>query len=175
MSVRLLLFLLLIFLIGCKSSYINEGKVIPDKEYKHYYVLSDQGTDQDVQEKVKTVTNKIKNAFANKKPVTKDESTSPKKITSEPVKTKQPITIPKRRVRDLQSITTLPQEVKLMPMTEEQVEVVNLKNNVVTYISYLQAIIIIVLLVIILIIFKIKKKHNKVKETTSTTVLNHDK
>ena len=70
--------------------------------------------------------------------------------------------------------SNLPEEVKLMPMTEEQVEVVNLKNNVVTYISYIQAIIIIVLLVTILIIIKVRKKYNKVKETTSTIVLNHD-
>ena len=164
MSLRVFLFLLFIFLVGCKSSYINEGKVIPDKEYKHYYVLQEQGTDKDVQEKVETVTDKIKNVFK-KKPVNLAETEKPSKtVQSVKPKTVKPVTVPKRRVRETQPISKLPtivEEEKLMPMTQEQVEIVELKNDFAIYLTLLQAVVILGLSIFIIFLYK-KKKETKI-------------
>ena len=183
MLARLVLFLFLIFLLGCKSSYIHEGKVIPHDDYKHYYVLQEQGTDKDIGEKVETVKNKVTGVFK-KKPVDKQEPEKPS--TRQSVSTDQlnrskikRVSIPKRRVREVQSsVTRLPDPVedKLMPMTPKQVEIIDLKNDFVTYLSYIQAIIILILLIFIIVKLQKKSsvsKKNKNKDTGK--VLNHDK
>ena len=123
MSFRLFI-LSLILLCGCKSSDINQGKVISHDEYKHYYVVKDQGTDKDIGEKVDTVADKIKKVFKKDPPVKSATTTKPETVTVTKPKVVPPIKLPKRRVRDTQEITELPiivDETKLMPMTEEQV------------------------------------------------------
>jgi len=165
-------------LLGCKSTYVHEGKVIPDKEYKHYYVLQDQGTDKDLGEKVKTVKDKVTSVFK-KKPVDKQEPEKP--AVKQSVSTDQlnrskikKFSIPKRRVREVQSpVTELPAPVvkdKLMPMTPKQVEIVNLKNDFVMYVAYSQAVIILIILVYF---WFTRTKKNKIIDDGK--VLNHDK
>ena len=63
---RYFLFVFLLLFVGCKSTYVHEGKVVPHNEYKHYYVVKDQGPHKNVQEHVETVTDKIKNVFKKK-------------------------------------------------------------------------------------------------------------
>tara|TARA_R100000908_G_C3727021_1_gene127726 strand:- start:32 stop:550 length:519 start_codon:yes stop_codon:yes gene_type:complete len=164
MSYKYFLFVFLMLFVGCKSSTIHEGKVIPHDEYKHYYVVKDQGTHKNVQEKVETVTDKIKKVFK-KKPVT---SSSPKKastsVESAKPKTVKPVQIPKRRIRETQPVTELPVIVtdeKLMPMTEEQVEIIELKNDYVIYLTILQALLILGLSIFAIILYN-KKRDKKI-------------
>ena len=165
MAFRLFI-LSLILLCGCKSSDINQGKVIPHDNYKHYYVVKDQGTDKDIGEKVDTVADKIKKVFK-KEPVKAETTTKPETITVTKPKVVPPIKLPKRRVRDTQEITELPiivDDTKLMPMTEEQVEIVELKNSFVTSVAYVQAIFILGLVSFIFYIYYKNKKKKIVSD-----------
>ena len=166
MSFRLFI-LSLILLCGCKSSDINQGKVISHDEYKHYYVVKDQGTDKDIGEKVDTVADKIKKVFKKDPPVKSATTTKPETIAVTKPKVVPPIKLPKRRVRDTQEITELPiivDETKLMPMTEEQVEIVELKNSFVASVAYVQAIFILGLVGFILYIYHKNKKKKIVSD-----------
>ena len=94
-------------------------------------------------------------------------TTKPETITVTKPKVVPPIKLPKRRVRDTQEITELPiiiDETKLMPMTEEQVEIVDLKNNFVTSVAYVQAIFILGLVGFILYIYHKNKKKKIVSD-----------
>ena len=165
MALRLFI-LSLILLCGCKSSDINQGKVISHDEYKHYYVVKDQGTDKDIGEKVDTVADKIKKVFK-REPVKAATTTKPETITVTKPKVVPPIKLPKRRVRETQEITELPiivDETKLMPMTEEQVEIVELKNSFVASVAYVQAIFILGLVGFILYIYHKNKKKKIVSD-----------
>ena len=165
MSFRLFV-LSLILLCGCKSSDINQGKVISHDEYKHYYVVKEEGPDKDIGEKVDTVADKIKKVFK-REPVKTSTTTNPETITVTKPKVVPPIKLPKRRVRDTQEITELPiivDDTKLMPMTEEQVEIVDLKNNFVTSVAYIQAIFILGLVSFILYIYHKNKKKKIVSD-----------
>ena len=162
MALRLFI-LSLILLCGCKSSDINQGKVIPHDNYKHYYVVKDQGTDKDIGE---TVADKIKKVFK-KEPVKAATTTKPETIAVTKPKVVPPIQLPKRRVRETQEITELPiivDETKLMPMTDEQVEIVELKNSFVTSMEYVQAICIFGLVGFILYIYHKNKKKKIVSD-----------
>ena len=166
MSFRLFI-LSLILLCGCKSSDINQGKVISHDEYKHYYVVKDQGTDKDIGEKVDTVADKIKKVFKKDPPVKSATTTKPETITVTKPKVVPPIKLPNRRVRETQEITELPiivDETKLMPMTEEQVEIVELKNSFVASVAYVQAIFILGLVGFILYIYRKNKKKKIVSD-----------
>lgn len=166
MSFRLFI-LSLILLCGCKSSDINQGKVISHDEYKHYYVVKEEGPDKDIGEKVDTVADKIKKVFKKDPPVKSATTTKPKTITANKPKVVPPIKLPKRRVRETQEITELPiivDETKLMPMTEEQVEIVELKNNFVASVAYVQAIFILGLVGFILYIYHKNKKKKIVSD-----------
>ena len=163
MFYRYVVFVILL-LVGCSTPAVKEGKVIPHDEYKHYYVVKDQGTDQNVQEKVETVTDKIKKVFK-KDPINSSKSEKPPtEVKSVKPKTVKPVTVPKRRVRETQPVTELPiivEEEKLMPMTKEQVEIVELKNDFTVYLTLLQAVIILSLSVFIIFLYK-KKKEKKI-------------
>lgn len=163
MSWRYIFFAFLL-LVGCSTPAVKEGKVIPHNEYKHYYVVKDQGTDQNVQEKVETVTDKIKKVFK-KDPVNSSKSEKPPtEVKSVKSKTSKPVVIPKRRTRQTQPVTELPivvEEEKLMPMTKEQVEIVELKNNFAVYLTLLQALVILGLSIFIIFLYK-KKKEKKI-------------
>jgi len=166
MAFRLFI-LSLLLLCGCKSSDINQGKVISHDEYKHYYVVKDQGTDKDIGEKVDTVADKIKKVFKKDPPVKSATTIEPETITVTKPKVVPPIKLPKRRVRDTQEITELPiivDETKLMPMTEEQVEIVELKNSFVASVAYVQAIFILGLVGFILYIYHKNKKKKIVSD-----------
>lgn len=159
MSCRYLSFAVLLLFVGCKSSTIHEGKVIPHSEYKHYYVVKDQGPDKNVQEQAKTVTDKIKKIFS-KKEVDSKESQTP----TNSVQQSKPVKIPKRKLRETQPVTDLPIIVnkdKLMPMTEEQVEIIELKNDYVIYLTILQAFLILGLSIFVIIIYN-KKRDKKI-------------
>ena len=168
MSCRYLSFAVLLLFVGCKSSTIHEGKVIPHDEYKHYYVVKDQGTHKNVQEQAKTVTDKIKKIFS-KKEVDSKESQKPKTpVQTVKPKTKKPqskpVKIPKRKLRETQPVTDLPIIVnkdKLMPMTEEQVEIIELKNDYVIYLTIFQALLILSLSIFVIIIYN-KKRDKKI-------------
>ena len=165
MSFRLFV-LSLILLCGCKSSDINQGKVISHDEYKHYYVVKEEGPDKDIGEKVDTVADKIKKVFK-REPVKTSTTTKPETITVTKPKVVPPIKLPKRRVRDTQEITELPiivDETKLMPMTEEQVEIVELKNIFVASVAYVQAIFILGLVGFIIYIYHKNKKKKIVSD-----------
>ena len=165
MSFRLFV-LSLILLCGCKSSDINQGKVISHDEYKHYYVVKEEGPDKDIGEKVDTVADKIKKVFK-REPVNTSTTTKPETITVTKPKVVPPIKLPKRRVRETQEVTELPiivDETKLMPMTEEQVEIVELKNNFVASVAYVQAIFILGLVGFILYIYHKNKKKKIVSD-----------
>ena len=166
MSFRLFI-LLLILLCGCKSSDINQGKVISHDEYKHYYVVKEEGPDKDIGEKVDTVADKIKKVFKKDPPVKSATTTNPETIAVTKPKVVPPIKLPKRGVRETQEITELPiivDETKLMPMTEEQVEIVELKNNFVISVAYIQAIFILGLVGFILYIYHKNKKKKIVSD-----------
>ena len=166
MAFRLLV-LLVLLLCGCQSSDINQGKVIHHDDYKHYYVVKDQGTDKDIGEKVDTVADKIKKVFKKEPPVKSATTTKPKTITTNKPKAVKPIQLPKRRVREIQDEPSLPiivDETKLMPMTEEQVEIVELKNNFVASVAYIQAIFILGLVGFILYIYHKNKKKKIVSD-----------
>ena len=166
MSFRLFI-LSLIFLCGCKSSDINQGKVISHDEYKHYYVVKEEGPDKDIGEKVDTVADKIKKVFKGKPPVKSATTTKPNTVTANKPKVVKPIQLPKRRARETQEITELPiiiDQTKLMPMTEEQVEIVELKNNFVASVAYVQAIFILGLVGFILYIYHKNKKKKIVSD-----------
>ena len=78
---------------------------------------------------------------------------------------------PKRRTRQTQPVTELPivvEEEKLMPMTKEQVEIVELKNNFAVYLTLLQAVVILGLSIFIIFLYKKKKK----KKINNGKVLN---
>jgi len=162
------LFVLLVLLLcGCQSSDINQGKVIHHDDYKHYYVVKDQGTDKDIGEKVDTVADKIKKVFKKEPPVKSATTTKPKTITTNKPKAVKPIQLPKRRVREIPDEPVLPiivDETKLMPMTEEQVEIVELKNNFVASVAYVQAIFILGLVGFILYIYHKNKKKKIVSD-----------
>ena len=158
MSFRLFV-LLVLLLCGCQSSDINQGKVIPHDEYKHYYVVKEQGPDKDIGEKVDTVADKIKKVFK-KEPSVKSANTNKPKVV-------KPIQLPKRRVREVQEVTELPiivNETKLMPMTEDQVEIVDLKNNFITSVAYVQAIFILGLVGFVFYIYHKNKKKKIVSD-----------
>lgn len=158
MSFRLFV-LSILMLGGCQSSDINQGKVIPHDEYKHYYVVKEQGPDKDIGEKVDTVADKIKKVFK-KEPSVKSATTNKPKVV-------KPIQLPKRRVREVQEVTELPiivNETKLMPMTEDQVEIVDLKNNFITSVAYVQAIFILGLVVFVFYIYHKNKKKKIVSD-----------
>lgn len=144
---------------GCQSSDINQGKVIPHDEYKHYYVVKEQGPDKDIGEKVDTVADKIKKVFKKEPPVKSATTNKPKVV--------KPIQLPKRRVREVQEVTELPiivNETKLMPMTEDQVEIVDLKNNFITSVAYVQAIFILGLVGFVFYIYHKNKKKKIVSD-----------
>ena len=165
MTFRLFI-LSLLLLCGCKSSDINQGKVISHDEYKHYYVVKEEGPDKDIGEKVDTVADKIKKVFK-REPVKAATTTKPETITVTKPKVVPPIKLPKRRVRETQEITELPiivDETKLMPMTEEQVEIVELKNNFVASVAYIQAIFILGLVGFIIYIYHKNKKKKIVSD-----------
>ena len=165
MTFRLFI-LSLLLLCGCKSSDINQGKVIPHDEYKHYYVVKEEGPDKDIGEKVDTVADKIKKVFK-REPVKTSTTTKPVTVSVTKPKVVPPIKLPKRRVRETQEITELPiivDETKLMPMTEEQVEIVELKNNFVASVAYIQAIFILGLVGFILYIYHKNKKKKIVSD-----------
>jgi hypothetical protein len=165
MAFRLFI-LSIILLCGCKSSHINEGKVLSHDEYKHYYVVKEQGTDKDIGERVDTVAEKIKKVFK-KEPVKVETTSKSKTVETTKPKVVPPIKLPKRRVRETQEITELPiivDETKLMPMTEEQVEIVELKNNFVASVAYVQAIFILGLVGFILYIYHKNKKKKIVSD-----------
>ena len=172
MLVRFLSFFLLVCC-GCKSTHVNQGKVIPHDEYEHYYVVKDEGTDKDIQEQVVSFTDKVKNVFKKDPPVQTKNTVKPKTIESKkPKQEVKPIQLPKRRVRDTQPITDLPivvNETKLMPMTSEQVKIVDLKNNVITTLAYIQAFLIIFLTGVIVYVFR--KKNKTKKEINNDKVL----
>jgi len=166
MSFRLFV-LLVLLLCGCQSSDINQGKVIHHDDYKHYYVVKEEGPDKDIGEKVDTVADKIKKVFKKKPPVKSATTTKPNTVTANKPKVVKPIQLPKRRVRETQEITELPiivNETKLMPMTEEQVEIVDLKNNFVTSVAYIQAIFILGLVGFIFYIYHKNKKKKIVSD-----------
>jgi len=103
------LFVLLVLLLcGCQSSDINQGKVIHHDDYKHYYVVKEEGPDRDIGEKVDTVADKIKKVFKKDPPVKSATTTKPKTITTNKPKAVKPIQLPKRRVREVQEVTELP-------------------------------------------------------------------
>lgn len=161
------LFVLSVFLCGCKSTDINQGKVIHHDDYKHYYVVKEQGTDKDIEEKVDTVADKIKKVFKKEPPVKSATTTKPKSIAVNKPKVVKPIQLPKRKPRETQEITELPiivDNTKLMPMTEEQVEIVELKNNFITSVAYVQAIFILGLVGFILYIYHKNKKKKIVSD-----------
>jgi len=137
---RFFLFLT-VLLVGCKTSDINQGKVIPHDEYDQYYVVKEQGTDKNVQENVESITDKVKNVF--KKKPTKQS----KKVTKKLPTTNKVVNIPKRRVRTSQKKLEpiVVEGGKLMPMTNNQVEIVELKNSFISTVTYVQAFIIICL------------------------------
>ena len=158
MSFRLFV-LSILMLGGCQSSDINQGKVIPHDEYKHYYVVKEQGPDKDIGEKVDTVADKIKKVFKKEPPVKSATTNKPKVV--------KPIQLPKRRVREVQEVTELPiivNETKLMPMTEDQVEIVDLKNNFITSVAYVQAIFILGLVGFVFYIYHKNKKKKIVSD-----------
>jgi len=166
MAFRLFI-LALIILCGCQSSDINQGKVIHHDDYKHYYVVKEQGTDKDIKEKVDTVADKIKKVFKKDPPVKSATTSKPKTIVANKPKVVKPIQLPKRRVREVQDEPALPiviDETKLMPMTEEQVEIVELKNNFVASVAYVQAIFILGLVGFILYIYHKNKKKKIVSD-----------
>ena len=165
MTFRLFI-LSLLLLCGCKSSDINQGKVIPHDEYKHYYVVKEEGPDKDIGEKVDTVADKIKKVFK-REPVKAATTTKPETITVTKPKVVKPIQLPKRRVREVQEVTELPiivNETKLMPMTEDQVEIVDLKNNFITSVAYVQAIFILGLVGFVFYIYHKNKKKKIVSD-----------
>ena len=165
MSFRLFVLLVLLLCV-CQSSDINQGKVIHHDDYKHYYVVKEEGPDKDIGEKVDTVADKIKKVFK-REPVKTSTTTKPKTIEANKPKVVPPIKLPKRRVRETQEITELPiivDETKLMPMTEEQVEIVELKNNFVASVAYVQAIFILGLVGFILYIYHKNKKKKIVSD-----------
>ena len=165
MAFRLFI-LSIILLCGCKSSHINEGKVLSQDEYKHYYVVKEQGTDKDIGERVDTVAEKIKKVFK-KEPVNVETTTKSETVEATKPKVVPPIKLPKRRVRETQEVTEIPiviDNTKLMPMTEEQVEIVELKNSFVASIAYVQAIFILGLVGFILYIYHKNKKKKIVSD-----------
>jgi hypothetical protein len=165
MAFRLFI-LSIILLCGCKSSHINEGKVLSHDEYKHYYVVKEQGTDKDIGERVDTVTEKIKKVFK-KEPVNVETTTKSETVEVTKPKVVPPIKLPKRRVRETQEVTEIPiviDDTKLMPMTEEQVEIVELKNSFVASVAYVQAIFILGLVGFILYIYHKNKKKKIVSD-----------
>jgi len=161
MSFRLFV-LSILMLGGCQSSDINQGKVIPHDKYKHYYVVKDLGPDKDIGEKVDTVADKIKKVFKKKPPVNSATTTKPKTIVVNESKVVKPTQLTKRRVEEVSGVTELPiivNQTKLMPMTEDQVKIVDLKNNFVTSVAYIQSVFILSLVgFIFYIYYKNKKK-----------------
>ena len=164
---KVLLGLLFVLFVGCKSSYINEGKVIHHDDYDHYYIVKEQGTDKNIEEKVETITDKVKSVFK-KKPVKSDT-----------VKTNKPVKIPKRRVR---KVTPVPSPViqvdesKLMPMTKRQVEIVELKNDLVISVAFVQSILLLISIIFIIVLWRRhKKKPQNKPQNTNDKVLDHDK
>jgi hypothetical protein len=165
MMSRLLLLILISFIFfGCKSTDIHEGKVISHEEYDQYYVVKEQGTDKNIQEKVETFTDKFKKVFK-KDPV---KSTTPIKSTkTKPGRvsvTNNVLNISKKPVKNIQLVPKTPIIIggeKLMPMTNEQVEIVNLKNTFISTITIIQSIIILCLAVYLVYKLKNKKKKNK--------------
>lgn len=158
---RWLLFLLIIlFFFGCKSSDIHKGKVIPAEKYSHYYVIKEQDTDKNVQEKVETFTDKIKNVFK-KEPV---RQSTPIKLDPKINSKKDPVTSSKKII-EVQDISQRPsitlEGERLVPMTTEQVEIVELKNTFINSVTFIQAIIILCLGGFIIYFLK-KKKSTKI-------------
>ena len=171
MLVRFLSFFLLVCC-GCKSTHVNQGKVIPHDEYEHYYVVKDEGTDKDIQEQVVSFSDKVKNVFKKEPPVQTKNTVKPKTIESKKPKQEiKPVQLPKRRVRATQQVTELPivvDDTKLMPMTQEQVKIVKLKNDFTVYLTLLQAVVILGLSIFIIFLYKKKKK----KKINNGKVLN---
>ena len=160
---------LFILLVGCKTSYINQGKVIPHDDYEHYYVVKEQGTDKDVQESVESISDKVKKVFK-KKPVKKPTTVT---ATKELLTTNNIVKIPKRRVRYTEKGNPEPIVIdggKLMPMTNDQVEIVELKNTFISTVTYIQAFVIVCL--VGFLYFSSPKKSKKKINKDNNKVLN---
>ena len=122
-------------------------------------IIGKNTDDLDLGNSIQKDADKIKKVFKKEPPVKSATTNKPKVV--------KPIQLPKRRVREVQEVTELPiivNETKLMPMTEEQVEIVELKNNFVASVAYIQAIFILGLVGFILYIYHKNKKKKIVSD-----------
>jgi len=164
MSRWLLLLLISFIFFGCKSTDIHEGKVIHHDEYDQYYVVKEQGTDKNIQEKVETFTDKVKKVFKKDPEKSTDSIKNAKTNPSIVLVTNNVPKVPKKSNNNIQPVTESPIIIggqKLMPMTNEQVEIVNLKNTFISTITIIQSVIILCLAIYLVYKLKYKKKKNK--------------
>tara|TARA_R100001463_G_scaffold106973_1_gene161572 strand:- start:201 stop:695 length:495 start_codon:yes stop_codon:yes gene_type:complete len=163
MMSRLLLLILISFIfLGCKSTDIHEGKVIHHDEYDQYYVVKEQGTDKNIQEKVETFTDKVKKVFKKDPVKSTTPIKSPKINPSKLSVTNNVIKASKKLENNIQPVSKSPIIIggkKLMPMTNEQVEIVDLKNTFISTITIIQSVIILCLAVYL--VYKLKSKKKK--------------